>query len=189
MGKIGKGLLWLLCIWPTLASAEPKLEFPRAINHNTWFTEADRPQTGESGSVSFKLMIDAQGIPQSCEITKSSGSENIDRLTCRLAVSRARFTPARRDGKPEPGSYFDDVHWLNRPGMPFTVSAGTTVFEFDVDASGQIANCKVEGAKTADDKRFCRQYDRIATLSGEERVRNVHVRQTIQVEISPRPTR
>lgn len=176
----------LFCAWPTLVSAGPKLEFPRAINHNSWFTEADRPQTSESGSVSFKLTINAEGIPQSCEITKSSGSKNLDELTCRLAVKRARFTPAKTDGEPEPGSYFDEVHWLKGTGMPFPVSAGTTVFEFDVDAHGQIKNCTVEGAKTPDDKRFCFLYDRIAAIRIDERVRNVHVRQTTQVEILPR---
>jgi len=170
-----------------LAHAEPRLTIPRAIGHDTWITNADSPPEGTYGVVSFKLLIGTDGMPTSCEITKSSGYESLDNLTCHLVQRRARFTPATLDGKPSESSYFDTVHWLNRSsgGVPFTVSARNVVTQFDIDANGKITNCSVDGAKTTEENSFCRFHDRIAVPVGEPQIRNAHVTQTTRVEITP----
>ncbi len=53
--------------------------------------------------VGMNLDIDATGRVTRCAIAESSGDAVLDRETCRLAVARFRYRPARNaDGKPVP---------------------------------------------------------------------------------------
>ena len=47
------------------------------------------------GAVDVILRIGADGLPVSCRIARSVGDEAIDAETCRLALARFRFEPAR----------------------------------------------------------------------------------------------
>lgn len=72
------------------------------------------------GEVGFELDVGADGRVSDCRITRSSGSEPLDRATCRMAV-RARFEPARDSAaNPVPGNYRGSLSWylpgeLRRP--------------------------------------------------------------------------
>ena len=176
-----------LCACPTSVEAEPSIQVPHAIERETWFTPADYPPTDQTGSVSYRVMIGLDGLPTSCDLMKSSGSEILDRATCDLVMKKAHFTRASTNGVPEGGSYYDTVDWRKkRGGVPFTVAERTTVIQFDVDEKGRMRNCSVEGGVTSEEMSFCSYHDRIAVPLGAAQRRNVHVRQTTRVDIIPR---
>lgn len=63
------------------------------------FTSDDYPPAAiraeEQGRSVAKLSVDASGTPTACTITKSSGSRSLDEATCRVALQRVRYDPAR----------------------------------------------------------------------------------------------
>jgi len=62
-----------------------------------WVRPEDYPQEslGTSGRVVVRLDIDATGALTGCAVVQASGSEALDKVTCALMRSRARFRPAR----------------------------------------------------------------------------------------------
>jgi protein TonB len=58
---------------------------------------------GESGSVTVRAEIGADGVPTQVSVASSSGSRLLDRAAMD-AVRRWRFTPATREGQPAPGT-------------------------------------------------------------------------------------
>ncbi|MCU0890686.1 MAG: energy transducer TonB, partial [Sandarakinorhabdus sp.] len=70
---------------------------------------------GQSGSVGYRLLVDAQGQVESCDIVESSGHAALDKGTCDLVARRARFVPARGvDGAPMAWSYRGRIKWMLR---------------------------------------------------------------------------
>jgi periplasmic protein TonB len=51
-------------------------------------------RAGEEGVVEFVVVVSEAGVPESCDITKSSGFVRLDFATCNLAMRRARYKPA-----------------------------------------------------------------------------------------------
>jgi protein TonB len=83
-------------------AAEPVVPAVRAQLKGTLtalVTPADYPAAAiaarQQGHVSFTLSIDEAGRPDRCWIVESSGSAQLDRVSCSVAVRRARFIPAR----------------------------------------------------------------------------------------------
>jgi periplasmic protein TonB len=81
-----------------------------------WASDNDYPtralQLGQEGVTGFHLAIGTDGKVTDCQITKSSGSPELDKTTCDLMRRRARFTPATDgDGNPAAGSYTSSVRW------------------------------------------------------------------------------
>jgi protein TonB len=52
---------------------------------------------GEQGRVEFQLTVSPEGRVSACQVTRSSGSAVLDRATCEIMRTRARFNPARDD--------------------------------------------------------------------------------------------
>ncbi len=81
-----------------------------------WASDNDYPtralQLGQEGVTGFRLTVGTDGKVTNCEITKPSGSPELDKTTCDLMRRRARFTPATDgDGNPTTGSYPSSVRW------------------------------------------------------------------------------
>jgi protein TonB len=81
-----------------------------------WVTTEDYPpgalRDGVSGVVGIIVMVAADGRVQACEVTKSSGNQQLDEATCRIYARRARFRPALdADGKPVAARQADRVRW------------------------------------------------------------------------------
>ncbi|EIZ80966.1 TonB-like protein [Novosphingobium sp. Rr 2-17] len=99
-----------------VARFTPKLAMPRG-NMASWITTDDYPaadvRLGHTGTVRFRLAIDASGKVASCTITQSSGYETLDTATCRNVTRRARFEPAR-DGSGDSvnGKYEGVIRWV-----------------------------------------------------------------------------
>jgi TonB family protein len=90
-------------------------------------TDADYPAAalgrGAQGTVRFRLIVDEAGVPQRCEIAQSSGDTDLDRVTCDIMLTRARFHPARDSaGRPVGDRIASTLTWRIREdetGMPF----------------------------------------------------------------------
>lgn len=128
-----------------------------------WFTFDDYPmkafEKNQEGVTQFELLISPTGKIAECKVTVSSGSEELDRTTCRLANKRAQFNPARGpDGQAVFGVYRSQALWAipdNRitanigPDLEVSVNqlpAGTTEppvvkLAYAVDAQGKASGC------------------------------------------------
>lgn len=64
---------------------------------------AEVPRTsrraGESGTVWLRVLVDAEGVPTSVSLQRSSGFARLDEQAL-WAMRQARFTPHREDGRP-----------------------------------------------------------------------------------------
>jgi periplasmic protein TonB len=73
---------------------------------------AEAMRRGEQGRVGFALDVSPKGRILHCRVIQSSGSALIDAATCRIMVSRARFTPARNaDGGAAPDTVTNSIGW------------------------------------------------------------------------------
>lgn len=94
----------------------PKSAMP-SNNVARWVTTDDYPtydiRAGHTGTVRFRLSIDASGRVTDCTIVKSSGYSGLDTATCRNVTHRARFDPATDGaGKQVAGSYAGTIRWV-----------------------------------------------------------------------------
>ena len=81
------------------------------------FRGGDYPQSAlqadEQGSVAVRLTVGTNGRVSNCSVTSSSGSRALDRATCRILESRARFTPARDNrGNPTTDTLTQRIRWV-----------------------------------------------------------------------------
>lgn len=84
-----------------------------------WVQDGEYPAAalalGQSGAVGYRLLVDAQGRVERCDIVESSGHAALDKGTCDLVGRRARFVPARGvDGSPMEWSYRGRIRWQLR---------------------------------------------------------------------------
>lgn len=87
--------------------------------------DSDYPQiegeTGISGTVSVRYLVEADGKVSECEITRSSGSRTLDDTTCRLIRERFVFRPSRdRNGHAIPALIVENHTWIihDEPPQP-----------------------------------------------------------------------
>lgn len=150
---------------PMLTSLVSALAAAQPINASTWVTSDDYPRSEirarHGGNAGFRLVVSPKGKPTRCDITASTGHEELDRLTCVLVLQRADFTPARDTmgnaafsvfkssvdwwfaglgtPKPKPIRYDLEVG-LNR--LPNEVGNPTIVtLSISVNPTGQILDC------------------------------------------------
>ena len=81
------------------------------------FRGGDYPQSAimddEQGSVTARLTVGIDGRVSACSVTSSSGSRALDRATCRILQSRAKFTPARDNrGNPTTDTVTQRIRWV-----------------------------------------------------------------------------
>jgi TonB family protein len=139
------------------------------------FTQTDYPPDamvrGETGSVGFAVAVAPDGSVSACRVTRSSGSESLDALTCRILTERAHFTPARNAaGDAVADEIGSSVTWtLPQPPTGATARAnlasyvadsdypresirnheqGEVQFELDISPEGRAVNCRVMHSTT-----------------------------------------
>lgn len=67
---------------------------------------------GVRGTVSVRYLVGADGRVSECDVTRSSGSRELDSTTCRLMEARFRYRPARDDrGRPVPSYIRQNWDW------------------------------------------------------------------------------
>jgi protein TonB len=72
------------------------------------------------GAVAVRYDVEANGRVGACAVTGSSGSVELDQLTCRLIQQRFRFDPSRdRDGRPVRSTIEESHSWeIDRSSDP-----------------------------------------------------------------------
>jgi hypothetical protein len=100
--------------WIALAA---QLTAPIPQNVERWFTADDVPDylvregTG-LWAVPIRMNVTPDGTVQGCDLEATSRIADLDKLTCRILLKRARFQPARSaDGLPSYGVYRTAVKW------------------------------------------------------------------------------
>ncbi|AXJ96691.1 MULTISPECIES: energy transducer TonB [unclassified Sphingomonas] len=69
-------------------------------------------EQGFHGTVRMRFHIDTQGRPSDCRIVGSSGSAEMDAITCRAVETRFRYRPWRdADGRPVAATVLRDQEW------------------------------------------------------------------------------
>lgn len=103
-------------IAPPAPRVQPKAAQPKG-NPGNWATTNDYPTRAlreeREGTTSFRVTVGPDGRVTSCDITSSSGSDDLDAATCANVQRRARFNPATDgEGQPTTGSYSNRVRWV-----------------------------------------------------------------------------
>jgi len=87
-------------------------------NQGDWFPRDAYPAAARradaQGLVSVSVEVGEKGRVTACRVTASSGSEELDAATCRLATRNGRFRPAlNADGAPVTATYaLRNVRWV-----------------------------------------------------------------------------
>ncbi len=69
-------------------------------------------RAGIEGNLTTRYLVDTRGRVERCYVTESSGSDLLDATTCRLAIQRYRFAPARdAAGNPVSDEVYEDHGW------------------------------------------------------------------------------
>lgn len=92
--------------------------------------EAIKEQRG--GRAGLRLSVNQWGRVSDCTVTRSSGSSDLDALSCKLVARRAVFIPAT-DGnaRPIPSIYTHDIVWdVLRPAAPLPRISATANFGY-----------------------------------------------------------
>lgn len=84
---------------------------------STWINPNDYPfssaANGEEGIVEFELHVSDNGRVARCDIVSSSGYSNLDRTTCRLIKTRARFRQTYSLGAKSPSAVYSGAYeWI-----------------------------------------------------------------------------
>ncbi|HEY0411628.1 MAG TPA: energy transducer TonB [Allosphingosinicella sp.] len=145
-----------------LAGAPQEPVKPEGIGPQSWVTNEDYPleamRAAESGTVSFRLDVDAAGAVTGCTVTASSGSARLDQATCDILTARARFAPARdTQGRPIASTWSSRFRWVlpegagTQHGMPGADALagvpdpGALVVRFELTRDGRVAGCSAYG--------------------------------------------
>jgi TonB family protein len=131
----------------------PDPKSPRVLNMQEVVTDEDYPekalQAEEQGPVQIEVKVSAKGVPESCAVKSSSGSETLDARTCELFMTRARYAPAHNvRGKAVSGRAKHFVTWALNNGagqMPtYPRSAWTSHYTMILAADGTVRGCSTQ---------------------------------------------
>jgi periplasmic protein TonB len=102
----------------SLAAAEAPpmpVDAPAELKTRQWITPDDYPAAAlrreAQGRVAVAFDVSAAGVPTACNITASSGDDDLDAATCRLGMRRLRFTPEIRGGEAVAHRYARSIRW------------------------------------------------------------------------------
>lgn len=101
------------------------------VNPGTWIVENDYPSQAlreeRGGVVRFRLTVGSDGNVQKCDVTQTSGSQDLDQATCDALMMRAKFSPGRdAAGKPVVSSYANAIRWTIPVEEPPVAPDGST---------------------------------------------------------------
>lgn len=95
---------------PQRAAPEPRGNPGRWANANDYPSRALREE--REGTTSFRVIVNAKGRVDSCQVTSSSGHSDLDAATCKNIQRRARFRPALDSaGNPMQAAWSSRVRW------------------------------------------------------------------------------
>jgi len=113
----------------------------------TWVAGDDYPAEAmwehATGVAAFRLDVGSDGDVKNCTILSSSGSEILDRETCRLLRLRATFNPSLdASGNPRTASFTSRFSW-DLPEPSASLKSWTRVTTISISAEGQVGRCQL----------------------------------------------
>lgn len=143
------GALWaMIAMFPAAAFAQDKVAVPaKPLNANEWVRSEDYPPAAlraeAEGTVTFELLMTADGMIYDCNVTEPSGNDDLDAATCTLVRERAKFEPAKdAAGKPLASLYKGRVKW-KLPELPRAAIADWHgIATLKLDAQGEVVGCE-----------------------------------------------
>lgn len=86
-------------------------------NPGEWVVSKDYPkealQSGQQAMTSFRMIVGADGLPESCNIQSATAGAGFRETACRAVMRRARFEPARdAQGNPRRSYWAETIHWV-----------------------------------------------------------------------------
>jgi TonB family protein len=146
---IGNMILTMAMAAALAAQAAPanQAKPPRRARANLsqYFSADDYPPSAlarsATGTVGFRLDIDAEGLVTRCTITRSSSDPALDSATCAILLGRATYEPARdAAGRAVPGKDEGRVTWRLPPPAPWIPFARVrTVSRLSADGAGGLS--------------------------------------------------
>lgn len=120
---------------------------PKLLNSGEVVRAEDYPheaiQAEEQGLVRMRLTVNGQGRVTDCTIVQSSGSATLDRHSCSLYATRARFQVTRnKAGKPMPTSFEQNVTWALHGESGSPRKAWINRFSIVLSANGTVRSCQ-----------------------------------------------
>lgn len=100
---------------PVAPKPPPKPLTPKG-NPANWANSNDYPSRAlreeKEGTTRFRVTVGTDGKVTSCQVTASSGSDELDNTTCNLIQRRGRFNPPTdENGNPTTGVWSSAVRW------------------------------------------------------------------------------
>ena len=147
---------------------------PRALQYGwTRLLPEDFPKAAldekRFGEAMVELAISSTGILTNCKIVKGTGHSDLDKASCDISFSRAKFSPAIDvAGLPTEGRIRTSLKWEVKPKSAATLGteggtfdllpkSGTTRLTFIVGKDGSFTDCdgEVTGEIKLDPKLIC----------------------------------
>jgi len=134
-------------------------------NPANWVSPDDYPLLAwlnlESGVTAYDLGIDSKGIPIKCDISASSGNNELDGATCALLMERARFVPSKdARGNPAASVFAGTVRW-NIPLDGRNIKRNreeTAKIAVDINSNGTIHQCSIIENYSEIEHDPCKEY-------------------------------
>lgn len=108
----------LLVSWGMDPAVVASLESYPMHRRGIWsiFSTDDYPHSAvvnnEQGTASVRIRVSKEGKVSDCQLVESSGSDAIDKQTCRIILTRAHFQPARtKDGQAVDSIALQRIRW------------------------------------------------------------------------------
>jgi hypothetical protein len=100
--------------WIALAA---QISAPIPETPTSWFSPNDMPiyllQEGSGfWQVPIRVNVRPDGKVRSCDVEAAGGVPDLNELTCRLIMRRAKFQPARIEGIPSAAVYRTSIMWV-----------------------------------------------------------------------------
>lgn len=117
-------------------------------NPGDWAGTEDYPpgplRREEEGVTGFQVTVQPDGRVATCEITRSSGSDDLDEATCKLITERARFAPATdKRGRKVEAPWSSSIRWKIPKDKPLPQPM-ELVMSMLVDKDGNVSDCRIE---------------------------------------------
>jgi|GEM_PF-1157918 len=129
---------------PPPASARQTPKVRAKANLASLFTDQDYPaeasRLNQSGTTGFRLEVGTDGLVKGCSVTESSGSDSLDRTTCRLLTERAHFSPARdRRGGLVADSIEGRITWQFNPSSLPRLEPSSLIYALRATPAGEVS--------------------------------------------------
>ena len=120
-----------------------------AGNPGLWQSPDDYPARAlreeREGTVNMRITVGTDGRASACDVTGSSGSEDLDEAACRMIERRGRFDPATdSDGEAVEGIWNTAVQWVipEDSGIPvIPLENRTLMVRAVVEWNGTVREC------------------------------------------------